>query len=236
LIEEAARRKLILMVDHTFIYTGAVRKIRELVEKGELGQIYYYDSARINLGLFQHDVNVIWDLAVHDLAIMDYILPSRPVAISATGISHVPGGTENIAYVTAFFNDNVIGHINVNWLAPVKLRRTLIGGSKKMVVYDDLEPSEKIKIYDKGITLNANSDNLYKMLVGYRVGDMWAPQLEPTEALRAVALEFLGSIESGARPLTDGEAGLRIVRYLECASASIRLQGRLIELPQEAAV
>ncbi len=235
LIDEAARRKLTLMVDHTFIYTSAVRKVRDLVDQGDLGRIYYYDSARVNLGLFQHDVNVIWDLAVHDLSIMDYVVPSHPVAVSATGISHVPGGTENIAYVTVFFEDNVIAHINVNWLAPVKLRRTLIGGSKKMIVYDDLEVSEKIKVYDKGISLNssnAQSENLYKMLVSYRAGDMWAPHLEMTEALRAMAQEFLDSIAGARHPLTDGEMGLRIVRYLESATASMRLQGRLVEMPQ----
>ena len=176
-----------LAVDHTFVHTGAVRKMRELVENG-LGDIYYYDSVRVNLGLFQHDVSVIWDLAVHDLSIMDYVLPARPVAVSATGMSHVAGEPENIAYLNLFFESNLIAHIHVNWLAPVKVRRTLIGGSRKMIVYDDLEPSEKIKVYDKGITLNGNpqqnGDKRYQMLVGYRTGDMWAPQLDMTRGAR----------------------------------------------------
>ena len=180
LMDVAQKRKRVLMVDHTFVYTGAVRKIRELVDSGSLGEIYYYDSVRVNLGLFQHDVNVLWDLAVHDLSIMDYVLPFRPCAVSATGLSHVPGGTENIAYLTLFFEGSQIAHIHANWLAPVKLRRTLIGASRKMIVYDDLEQSEKIKVYDKGITLNnhQNPEKLYQMLVGYRTGDMLAPQID----------------------------------------------------------
>ncbi len=182
LIEIAQKRNRVFMVDHTFVYTGAVRKIRDLVESGGLGEIYYYDSVRVNLGLFQHDVNVLWDLAVHDLSIMDYVLPFRPCAVSATGLSHVPGGTENIAYLTLFFEGSQIAHIHANWLAPVKLRRTLIGASRKMIVYDDLDQGEKIKIYDKGITLNSqqNPEKLYQMMVGYRTGDMLAPQwMEP---------------------------------------------------------
>jgi predicted dehydrogenase len=230
LIEEADRRSRVLMVDHTFIYTDAVRKMQELVASDELGDIYYYDSVRINLGLFQHDVNVIWDLAVHDLSIMDYVLPSKPCAVSATGISHVPEQPENVAYLTLFFDDSLIAHIHVNWLAPVKVRRTLIGGSHKMIVYDDLEPSEKVKIYDKGITVNNNGEGVYKMLIGYRTGDMWAPHLDMTEALRTEALHFIRCIEEGERPLTDGEAGLRVVRILEAAAQSIAEQGRLVEL------
>ena len=176
LIEEAERRRLTLMVDHTFVYTGAVRKMRELAAAGALGEIYYYDSVRVNLGLFQHDVNVIWDLAVHDLSIMDYLLPARPVAVSATGVSHVTGRSENIAYITAFFESNLIGHIHVNWLAPVKVRRTLLGGSKQMIVYDDLESSEKLKVYDKGITVDNGCETVHNLLVSYRTGDMWAPE------------------------------------------------------------
>jgi predicted dehydrogenase len=229
LIEEADRRNRVLMVDHTFIYTGAVRKIQEIVTSDGLGDIYYYDSVRVNLGLFQHDVNVIWDLAVHDLSIMDYVLPSRPYAVSATGMSHVPGQPENVAYVTLFFDGCLIAHIHINWLAPVKVRRTLIGGSQKMIVYDDLEPSEKVKVYDKGITVN-NGEGVYKMLIDYRTGDMWAPRLDVTEALRTEALHFIRCIEEGERPLTDGEAGLRVVRILEAATQSIAEQGRLVEL------
>ncbi|KYC37755.1 oxidoreductase [Scytonema hofmannii PCC 7110] len=231
LIEEAERRNLVLMVDHTFVYTGAVRKMRDLIANKVLGDIYYYDSVRVNLGLFQHDVNVIWDLAVHDLAIMNYVLSSQPYAVSATGMSHVSGEPENIAYLTLFFEGNLIAHIHVNWLAPVKVRRTLIGGTQKMIVYDDLEPSEKVKIYDKGITtVNGNSESVYQMLIGYRAGDMWAPHLEMTEAIRVEALHFLDCIRKGERPITDGEVGLQIVRILEAASESMKRQGRLVEL------
>ncbi len=231
LIEEAQRRNLVLMVDHTFVYTGAVRKMHGLVATKVVGDIYYYDSVRVNLGLFQHDVNVLWDLAVHDLSIMDYVLPSQPYAVSATGISHVPRGPENIAYLTLFFENNLMAHLHVNWLAPVKVRRTLIGGSQRMIVYDDLEPSEKVKIYDKGITLNDNSaESVYQMLIGYRAGDMWAPHLDMTEALRTEGLHFIECIQQGDRPITDGEAGLRVVRILEAATQSIQQQGRLVEL------
>ncbi|MCM0589165.1 MAG: Gfo/Idh/MocA family oxidoreductase [Gloeotrichia echinulata IR180] len=230
LIEEAEKRRLVLMVDHTFVYTGAVRKMHDLIATKTLGDIYYYDSVRVNLGLFQHDVNVIWDLAVHDLSIMNYVLPSQPYAVSACGISHVSGEPENIAYLTLFFENNLIAHIHVNWLAPVKVRRTLIGGSQRMIVYDDLEPSEKLKIYDKGITLNGNSESVYQMLIGYRTGDMWSPKLDITEALRTEGLHFINCIQKGDRPITDGEAGMRVVRILEAATESMKKQGRLIEL------
>jgi predicted dehydrogenase len=243
LVDEADRRKLILSVDHTFVYTGAVRKIRELIANESLGDVYYYDSVRVNLGLFQHDVNVIWDLAVHDLAIMDHVLPSQPIAVSATGMSHVGNEPENIAYITMFFQDRLIAHLHVNWLAPVKVRRTLIGGSRKMIVYDDLEPSEKIKIYDKGVTVNGNSNgtnnghgnangngNKYRMLIDYRSGDMCAPQLDITEALNTEAKHFIKCVEGGTPTMTDGQAGLRVVRILEAATASIAARGRVIEL------
>ncbi|MEO8256020.1 MAG: Gfo/Idh/MocA family oxidoreductase [Acidobacteriota bacterium] len=235
LVDEARRRNLVIGVDHTFIYTGAVRKMRELVEAGDLGEVYYYDSTRVNLGLFQHDVNVIWDLAVHDLAIMDYVLPGQlPVAVSATGLAHLPGEPENIAYLTVFFAGNLIAHVNVNWLAPVKVRRTLLGGSRKMIVYDDLEPSEKIKVYDKGITVNGASpqdgEKKYQMLVGYRAGDMWAPQLEITEALAVELKQFVSCVEQRLAPLTDGEAGLRVVRILEAATRSMADRGKVVEL------
>ena len=229
LIAEAEQRNLVLHVDHTFIYTGAVRKIRELVAKGDLGDLYYYDSVRVNLGLFQPDINVIWDLAVHDLSIMDFIFPLTPTAVSATGISHVPGKPANIAFLTVFFDNDAIAHLHVNWLAPVKLRRTLIGGSSKMIVYDDLEPSEKIKIYDKGITLNGSKENLYNTMIGYRTGDMWAPQLEITEALRVEAQHFARCITQGERSLSDGHAGLRIVRILEAANRSLSEGGRPVK-------
>jgi predicted dehydrogenase len=230
LIEEAERRQRILMVDHTFVYTGAVRNIREMVAGNALGDIYYYDSVRVNLGLFQHDMNVIWDLAVHDLSIMDYVLPVKPIAVSATGISNIQGQPENVAYITLFFPDRQIAHIHVNWLAPVKVRRTLIGGSEKMVVYDDLEPSEKVKIYDKGVTVSQRPEAVYEMLVSYRAGDMWAPRLDGAEALHTEAAHFIECILDQKRPETDGEAGLRIVRILEAATRSLNGRGQLMEL------
>ena len=230
LIDEAERRNLVLCVDHTFVYTGAVRKIKDLVQSGRLGDIYYYDSTRINLGLFQRDVDVIWDLAVHDLAIMSYVLPSMPSAVAATGINHVTGGTENLAYLTMFFEKNLIAHVNVNWLSPVKIRRTLIGGSKQMIVYDDMEPSEKVKVYDKGIIVTPGTDSLYNAMVGYRSGDMFAPQLDVSEALKVELQHFADCIENGRTPLTDGLAGLQVVRILESASLSMRQRGKLIEL------
>ena len=233
LLEEASRCKRILMVDHTFVYTGAVRKIKELVDKGDLGQLYYYDSVRVNLGLFQHDVNVLWDLAVHDLSIMDFVLSSRPCAVAATGIAHIPGQPKDVAYLTCFFEANLIAHFHVNWLAPVKVRRTLIGGDKRMIVYDDLEPSEKVKVYDKGITLNNGQEGRYQLLVGYRTGDMWAPQLCSTEALRLEAEHFIDCVEHGNQPLTDGSVGLRVVRILEAATHSLAQRGRPVELHWE---
>jgi predicted dehydrogenase len=230
LIDEANRRNLVLMVDHTFVYTDAVRKMRELISSGQLGEIYYYDAVRVNLGLFQHDVNVIWDLAIHDLSIMDYVLPTKPVAISATGMSHVPGQPENVAYITLFFAHTQIAHVHVNWLTPVKVRHTLIGGSDKMILYDDLEPSDKLKVYDKGITVTPGPEAVYKMLVSYRSGDMWAPRLDNTEALQTEALHFIDCIENKQLPETDGPAGLRMVHMIEAAEKSLRDRGRLVEL------
>jgi predicted dehydrogenase len=232
LVDEADRCQRVLMVDHTFVYTGAVRKMQELVASAELGEIYYYDSVRVNLGLFQHDVNVIWDLAVHDLSIMEYVLPARPCAVSATGVSHVPGQPANIAYLTLFFDSSLIAHIHVNWLAPVKVRRTLLGGSQKMIVYDDLEPSEKIKVYNKGITFNGGTERRYQMLIGYRTGDMWAPHLDITEALRTEVLHFTDCLDNGKSPITDGVAGMRVVNVLEAATQSMEAMGRPVELNQ----
>jgi len=230
LTEEAERRRLVLMVDHTFVYTEAVRKIRELIANNLLGDIYYYDAVRVNLGLFQHDVNVIWDLAIHDLSIMDYVLPFKPVAISATGISHIPGQPENVAYITLFFADSQIAHIHVNWLTPVKVRHTLIGGSEKMILYDDLEPSEKIKVYDKGITVSSGSEAAYQLLVSYRSGDMWAPRLATTEALQTEAQHFIDCVENNVAPQTGGLDGVRIVRMIEAAEQSLRARGQLVEI------
>jgi predicted dehydrogenase len=228
LIDEANKRNLALMVGHTFVYTGAVRKMKELLDNGELGEIYYYDSVRINLGLFQKDVNVLWDLAVHDLAIMDYVLRQRPLSVSCTGLAHLQGRPENIAYMTMFFEGSLIAHVHVNWLSPVKVRRTLVGGSRRMVMFDDLEVSEKIKVYDRGVSVNPSPENVYQMLVGYRTGDMWAPQLAVSEALSVEAAHFVDCIEQRARPVTDGEAGLRVVRLLEAASESMAARGRLV--------
>lgn len=230
LIEEAAKRNLVLLVDHTFVYTGAVRKIKELVDAKELGRLYYYDSIRINLGLFQHDINVLWDLAVHDLGIIDHLFSLQPVAVTATGISHLPGEPENVAYLTCFFEDNMIAHVNVNWLAPAKLRLVVLGGDKKMIVYDDNEADQKIKVYDKGVMKPTQPDEIYKMLINYRVGDMWAPKLEQGEALRREAVHFLECVGSGKQPVTGGEAGLRVVRVLEAAGRSLRQRGIPVDL------
>jgi len=242
LLDEADRRRLVLAVDHTFVFTGAVRKMRELVESGGIGDIYYYDSVRVNLGLFQHDVNVLWDLAVHDLSIMDYVLPMRPCAVSATGISHVAGKPEDIAYLTLMFDAPMIAHMHVNWLAPVKVRRTLIGGSRRMIAYDDVEPSEKIKVYDKGITLNGthgpngNGERLYELLVSYRAGDVLAPQLDMTEALLREARHFVRCISEREEPLAGARAGLRVVRLLEAATLSMRERSRVVEREMERCV
>jgi len=230
LIDEAARRRKVLMVDHTFVYTGAVRKIRELITANALGDIYYYDAVRVNLGLFQHDVNVIWDLAIHDLSIIDYVLPLKATAVSATGISHLPGQPENVAYITLFFDAPQIAHVHVNWLTPVKVRHTLIGGSEKMILYDDLEPSEKVKIYDKGVTVSQSPEAVYEMLVSYRSGDMWAPRLESTEALQTEAQHFIYCIEHGREPETSGTDGLRLVKVVEAAEKSLRARGQLVEI------
>jgi predicted dehydrogenase len=230
LIDEAQMRRLVLMVDHTFVYTPAVRRIRELVSAGELGDLYYYDSVRVNLGLFQHDVNVLWDLAVHDLSIMDFVLQRQPTTLSATGLAHVPGEPENIAYLTMFFEGRLLGHAHVNWLSPVKIRRTLIAGSRRMIVFDDLEASEKVKVYDRGISVNQSPANVYQLLVGYRTGDVWSPQLPVVEALKIEAQHFLQCVRTGAVPDTDGAAGLRVVRLLEAAGESIAHQGRPLPL------
>ncbi|TMD81792.1 MAG: Gfo/Idh/MocA family oxidoreductase [Chloroflexi bacterium] len=230
LIDEAERRHLVLMVDHTFIYTGAVRRIKELVDSGTLGRLYYYDSVRVNLGLFQRDVNVLWDLAVHDLSIMDYVLGVQPCAVAATGAAHVQGKPVNMAYLTCFFENELLAHHHVNWLAPVKVRRTLVCGDRQMIVYDDLEPSEKVKVYDKGITLTSRPEGVYESLIGYRTGDMWAPKLSLTEGLRAEAQDFLECIRTGRRPISDGESGLRVVRILEAACESLKRRGQPVEL------
>ncbi|HXI25088.1 MAG TPA: Gfo/Idh/MocA family oxidoreductase [Pyrinomonadaceae bacterium] len=228
LIALAEQADLSLMVDHTFVYTGAVRKMKEILASGELGDLLYFDSVRINLGLFQRDINVLWDLAPHDLSIMDYLIERQPIGVSAIGSCHIESGTENIAYLVMRFDDEFIAHFHFNWLAPVKIRRTLIAGRGKMILYDDIEPTEKVRVYDKGVTANRIGDREadYQTLISYRTGDVWAPKLDPTEALRYVVAEFLGSIRERRRPLTDGHAGLRVVRVLEAANESMKGSGQ----------
>jgi len=228
LIELAQKKNLTIMVDHTFLFTGAVSKIRQLLDEGALGQLYYYDSTRVNLGLFQHDINVLWDLAPHDLSIMDYLIKTQPEAVVATGQSHL-NGHEDVAYMTLYFPENIIAHINVNWLSPVKVRTTLIGGEKRMLVWNDLEADEKVKIYDKGVDIK-NREGVYELLVHYRSGDMWAPQLEQVEALRREMIYFEECITTGTTPFNDGCAGLRVVKMLEAASESLSKRGSLVYL------
>jgi predicted dehydrogenase len=230
LIEIAGARRLVLMVDHTFVFTGAVRKIREVIQEPSFGQPQYYDSARANLGNFQPDANVLWDLAVHDLAIMDFVLGVRPVAVSATGLSHVPGQRVNTSFVTLYFDANIIGHISVNWLSPVKIRRTLVGGSGKMIVYDDLETSEKVKVFDSGITVAPERREVYDILISYRTGDMWAPKVDSTEALQLLIKHFRECIAEGKTPLCGGEEGLAVVRALEAADQSLQRRGAPVTL------
>ncbi len=230
LVNEAEKRKLVLIVDHTFIYTGAVQKMAELIKSGELGQILYYDSTRINLGLFQRDANVIADLAVHDFSILDYLLGEQPVAVSAVGANHFPHVPENLAYITLFYESGMIAHVNASWLAPVKLRQILIGGNKKMIIYDDLEPSEKIKVYDKGVSFTDDPQKIYEMRIGYRTGDMWAPQLDTSEALRVEGEHFVDCIVNGKTPLTNGSLGLRVVKLIEAATRSMNEYGRSVEV------
>jgi predicted dehydrogenase len=228
LIELAERQKLKVMVDHTFLFTGAVRKIRDLIDEGVLGDIYYYDSTRVNLGLFQHDVSVIWDLAPHDLSIMSFLIPAEPEAVVATGQAHL-NGLVDVAFLTVYFPGNTIAHINVNWLSPVKVRTTLIGGEKKMLVWNDLEADEKLKIYDKGAQVNSGQ-GLYELMVSYRSGDMWAPRVEQAEALRVELGHFVDCIKRDETPVNDGIAGLRVVKLLEAADRSLAERGRAVRL------
>jgi predicted dehydrogenase len=230
LIDEADRRRLTLMVDHTFLYTPAVQKIRDLILGRELGEVYYYDSTRSSLGLFQSDVNVIWDLAVHDISIIQHLLAEDPVAVSATGSCHVAGSPENMAHITLFFESKCVAHVSVNWLSPIKVRQTFIGGSKKMIVYDDLEPTEKIKVYDKGITLTSASENAHQFRVGYRAGDMWAPHISTKEALQTEVEHFIECIRTGSEPVSNGMSGLQVIEVLEAASRSIAEQGKPVRL------
>lgn len=228
LVELAEKRNLKIMVDHTFLFTGAVRKICSLMEEGQLGKLYYYDSTRVNLGLLQHDVNVLWDLAPHDLSIMDYLIKAQPEGVVATGEKHL-NDHEDIAYMTVYFPDKVIAHINVNWLSPVKVRMALIGGEKRMVVWNDLVADEKVRVYDRGVQ-TTTQEGVYKLLVNYRSGDMWAPRIEPVEALQLEMKYFVECIETGQNPFNDGRAGLRIVKMLEAATQSLATRGALVYL------
>jgi len=228
LINLAAKKNLKIMVDHTFLFTGAVKKIKQLLDEDVVGKLYYYDSTRVNLGLFQHDVNVIWDLAPHDLSIMDHLLQQRPEAIVATGQTHL-NAFEDVSFITLYFPDKLIAHLNVNWLSPVKIRTTLIGGEKKMLVWNDLAADEKIKVYDRGVTVTSQ-EGLYNLLVNYRSGDMWAPQIEQIEALHEELAYFVACVTNDETPMNDGHAGLRVVNMLEGANESLRKGGALLYL------
>lgn len=232
LIELADEHGRVLMVDHTFVYTGAVRTIREVIDRGELGDLLYFDSVRANLGLFQHDVNVLWDLAPHDFSIMDYVIDEKPRAVSATGASHFTyngHSPENIVYVTTYFASGAIAHFNLNWLTPIKVRRTLIGGTNKMIVYDDLNSDEKVKIYEKGVQIDTPTE-AQEALVQYRIGDINIPVIPQHEPLERVVRAFIECADSGGRPTTDGQSGLRVLRLLEAATRSLCQSGKLIEL------
>jgi predicted dehydrogenase len=229
LIEVAEKRNLKIFVDHTFIYNGAVRKIKELIDKNELGNIIYFDSERINLGLFQKDVNVVWDLAPHDLSIMTYLLENQKVkALAANGIANF-NGKENLAHICIYFEDNCFAHFHVNWVSPVKIRRIIVGGNKKMLVYDDMENFEKIKVYDSGVEF-PSTESIHEALVQYRIGDMFSPKVNQTEALALGAQEFISAIKENRKPLTSGTEGLAVVKLLEAADISLANMGKIIEL------
>lgn len=230
LIELAARRQRKLQLDHTFVYTGAVRKIHALIDSGDIGDLIYYDSYRVNLGLFQQDIDVVWDLAPHDLAILDHLMPFKKLAVSATGSDYFGAGMTSKSLLTIFMENNTVAHINVSWVSPVKIRQTLIGGTSKMIFYDDTEPSEKVKIYDKGVELDYTKEDLYRINVQYRVGDMWAPKLEDHEALSLEVQHFAECIMQGHEPLTDGHAGLEVVKVLVASQKSLRKQGAPVEI------
>jgi predicted dehydrogenase len=234
LIDLAAKKSLKIMVDHTFLFTGAVKKIKQVIDSGELGKLLFYDSVRVNLGLFQHDINVIWDLAPHDLSIMAYVIDQKPVALSAHGSVHFEGGFEDIAYVSIEFEGNgFIAHFHVNWLSPVKIRQTLISGDKKMLIWDDLNADEKVKIYDRGVDIksaNGGKNGIHDLLVSYRLGDVYIPKVDGIEALKAEAQYFVDCIDNNKEPFNNGQAGLQIVRLLEAADESIKNGGKRISL------
>lgn len=228
LIEVAYERGLTLMVDHTFVYTGAVKKMKELITRGDIGDVLYFDSVRVNLGLFQRDASVIWDLAPHDLSIMDYLIDAKPVSVSAVGVRHF-NGFEDIAYIAVHYAGKLIAHFHVNWISPVKVRKILLGGTKLMVVYDDMEPSEKVRVYDRGVDIR-EEESVYKTLVQYRTGDMYAPHIDGTEALKRLTEEFVDCIHTGKQPVADGVSGLNVVKILEAADLSMRSGGKRVDL------
>lgn len=229
LLDIAERKNLRIFVDHTFIYTGAVRKMKDLVKSGELGNILYFESERINLGLFQKDVNVVWDLAPHDLSIMDYIMDTQKVAaVCANGIANF-NGLENVAHISVYFEEKCFAHFHVNWTSPVKIRRMMVGGDKKMLVFDDMENFEKIKVYDSGIEINT-TEGIHEALVQYRIGDMFSPKVNQTEALDLGAKEFIASILENRLPKTNGYDGLKIVKILEASSKSLANKGEMVEI------
>ncbi|MBL7998658.1 MAG: Gfo/Idh/MocA family oxidoreductase [Candidatus Kapabacteria bacterium] len=229
LITIAAHFGLTLMVDHTFLFTGAVRKMKEIIDSGSIGDVLYFDSVRANLGLFQPDVNVIWDLAPHDISILNYLVESRPIAVSATGMKHYYD-LENIAYMTVHYDEHIIAHFHVNWLSPVKIRTVCVGGSQKMIYYDDMQTSEKVRIYDKGVDVNSKEGE-YNLRVQYRAGDMYAPQTANTEALSEVVKHYLHCIKTGDKPICDGAAGRDVTAILEAAERSIKNGGQKVALP-----
>ncbi len=232
LIELAERKNLTIMVDHTFLFTGSVKKIKEYIDDDVLGAIYYFDSIRINLGLFQRDVNVIWDLAPHDLSIMNYLIGKQPVAVAATGISHFGNEIENVAYITIYFPGNLIAHFNLSWVSPVKIRTTLIGGDKKMIVWNDLSADEKIRVYDRGVdqAQSLSKENERSLRMNYRTGDMWSPRVEEMEALKCEAEYFVACVNNNQRPINDGIAGLDVVRILQTTERSLKTGGEVLYL------
>jgi predicted dehydrogenase len=229
LIDLAKKQSVQIMVDHTFLFTGAVRKMKEIVDQKTLGNLYYYDSTRINLGIFQPDANVVWDLAVHDFTILDYIIKNKPCALSAHGAAHFVKDQETLAYITVYFDHNFIANINVNWLSPVKIRTVLIGGEKQMLVWDDLKNDEKIKIYDRGVKA-ISKEGIYRLMIGYRSGKMWSPKIEQEEALTIELGYFIDCIRKHQTPINDGLAGLRIVKMLEATTRSLKNNGKLQKL------
>lgn len=232
LINIAKDKNVLLHVDHTYIYTPAVQKIKQIIQSGELGEINYIDSTRVNLGLFQHDINVIWDLAPHDISILQYCLDKKPVAVNATGKAILQYGKEDIesiAYLTVHFEDNTIAHFHVNWMSPVKIRQIIIAGTKKMLVFNDMEQSEKIKIYDSGVNIE-NKEDIYNTLIQYRTGDMLSPFISNKEALKEEVEHFFDSIISKKDTITSGESGAYVVRILEAANKSLKSNGTLITL------